>query len=234
LKVDILGMQKRSKRYSASLEGVDANRSYPSKEAIDLVKKTSTVKFDASVEVHVRLGIDPKQTDQSVRFAVKLPHGTGKKKRIAAFVTPAREAEAKGAGASLVGGEELIAKIKQTEKLDFDVAVAEPAMMKNLAAIAKILGTKGKMPSPKTGSVSPDITRMIQEIAGGKVESKNDDDGNIHQVVGKVSFETEKLEANLKAFMEALRAAKPKGAKQDFIRTVTLASSMGPGFRVSI
>ena len=227
-------MQKRSKGYRASLEGVDENRSYPSKEAIDLVKKTSTVKFDASVEVHVRLGIDPKQTDQSVRFAVKLPHGTGKKKRIAAFVTPAREAEAKGAGASLVGGEELIAKIKQTEKLDFDVAVAEPAMMKNLAAIAKILGTKGKMPSPKTGSVSPDITRMIQEIAGGKVESKNDDDGNIHQVVGKVSFETEKLEANLKAFMEALRAAKPKGAKQDFIRTVTLASSMGPGFRVSI
>jgi len=225
-------MIKHSKRYIKSVEGVDFAKAYEPKEAIELVKKTSTVKFDASVEVHAKLGIDPKQTDQNVRFAVSLPHGTGKKLRIAAFVTSAREAEAREAGADLVGGEELITEIKKSEKLDFDVAVAEPAMMKQLAAIAKTLGTKGKMPSPKTGTVSPDVGKAIKAIVSGRVEAKNDADGNIHQAIGKVSFDSAKLEENFKAFMEALRAAKPKGAKQEYIESVTLASSMGPGFRL--
>lgn len=225
-------MQHRSKRYRNSLKDLDLEKTYSVPEALELVRKTSTVKFDSSVEVHMRLGIDPKQTDQTVRFAVKLPHGTGKKKRIAAFVTAAKEAEAKAAGADLVGGDDLIAQIKQTEKLDFDVAVAEPAMMKNLAGIAKLLGTKGKMPSPKTGTVSPDVSKVIKDITGGKVEAKNDDNGNIHQSIGKASFDNQKLVDNFNAFLEALKSAKPKGAKQDFIRSVTVASTMGPGFKV--
>lgn len=225
-------MKHRSKRYKAVAQDKDAGKKYPITEAIELVKKSSNVKFDASVEVHAKLGIDPKQSDQIVRFAVQIPHGTGKKKRIAAFVTSSKEKEAREAGAEVVGGDDMIAEIKKTEKLDFDVAVAEPAMMKNLAPIAKILGTKGKMPSPKTGTVSPDVGKVIREIAGGKVEVKNDDSGNIHQIIGKVSFDTAKLEQNFKALIDALRAGKPKGAKQDYIMSIHLTSSMGPSFRV--
>lgn len=227
-------MKKRSKRYQQALKELDMQKKYPVSEALERVKQTSNVKFDASVEVHIRLGIDPKQTDQTVRFAVQLPAGTGKKKRIAAFVTPAKGAEAMEAGAAIVGGEELVQEIKQTEKIDFDVAVAEPSMMKSLAPIAKILGTKGKMPSPKTGTVSPDVAKVIAEIAGGKVEVKNDDSGNLHQVIGKVSFETTKLEENFKTLLDAVRAAKPKGAKQDYIRSIAVTSSMGSAFKVQV
>jgi len=227
-------MIKRSKRYRALVKEVDLEKLYPAAEAVQLVKKTSDVKFDASVEAHFKLNIDPKQTDQTVRFAVKLPYGTGKKKRIAAFVTPAKEQEAKDAGAEVVGGKELVDQIKSTEKLDFDIAVAEPAMMRDLAKIAKILGTKGKMPSPKTGTVTADIGKAIADIAGGKVDVKNDDSGNVHAVIGKVSFDEAKLLENFNALLEALKAAKPKAAPQDFILSATLSSSMGPGIKVSL
>lgn len=224
-------MNQRSKRYQAAAKGLDESKTYQLIEALEMAKKSSTVKFDATVEAHFRLGIDPKQTDQNVRFAVNLPKGTGKKKRVAAFVTPAREKEAKEAGADIVGGEELIKEIKKSEKLNFDVAIAEPAMMKNLAQIAKILGTKGKMPSPKTGTVTADIGRTIKQIAGGRVDVKSDDSGNIHQSIGKISFETGALKENFEALLAALKAAKPKNTKQEFIRSLTISSSMGPGFK---
>ncbi len=220
-----------SKRSKANLELVDKDKVYTAEEAIELAKKTATTKFNGSVEIHVRTAIEAKKTDQAIRGSVTLPHGTGKTKKIAAFVTEAREAEAKKAGAEIVGGEDLIKQIKETEKTDFDVAIAEPAMMAKLAGIAKILGTRGLMPNPKTGTVSDNIAGAISEIAGGKVNFKNDNTGNVHQIIGKTSFETTQLLENLKKFMEALHAAKPTTVKKQFVLTATLNSTMGPGIK---
>src|SRR3990172_4873110 len=165
----------RSKRYKELKASFDNKKSYSTEEAVDLVLKTSTTKFDGSVEVHFRLGIDPKKGDQMVRGTVALPHGTGKTKKVAAFVPANKEAEAKEAGAELVGGEELIAEIAKTGKIDFDIAVATPDMMPKLAKVAKILGPKGLMPSPKNETVTPNIKKAIDELRGGKVAFKNDD-----------------------------------------------------------
>ncbi len=224
-------MSNVSKRVKANAELVDKEKVYTAQEAIELVKKTSTTKFVGSIEVHIRTGIDAKKTDQAVRGTVTLPNGTGKTKRIAAFVTEAKEAEAKAAGASIVGGEELIKQIKETEKTDFDVAVAEPAIMAKLAQIAKILGTRGLMPNPKTGTVSENIAGAIKEIAGGKVNFKNDDSGNIHQIIGKTSFETDQLMANLKALMESVHASKPSSVKKVFVASLSMNATMGPGIK---
>jgi len=166
---------KIAKRVKANNELVDKEKVYSAEEAIELAKKTANTKFVGSIEVHIRTLIDAKKTDQAVRGTVSLPNGTGKSKKVAAFVTEAKEKEAKDAGATLVGGEELIKQIKEMEKTDFDVAVAEPAIMPKLAQIAKILGTRGLMPNPKTGTVSTNIGQTIKEIAGGKVNFKNDD-----------------------------------------------------------
>ncbi|MDI3496099.1 MAG: large subunit ribosomal protein [Patescibacteria group bacterium] len=212
----------------------DKNRQYPIKEAIEIVKKISTAKFDGAVEVHVNLGINTKKSDQQIRGAVNLPHGTGKTIKIAAFVSPENEKLAKDAGADFVGGEELIAEIKKTEKTDFQVAVAEPALMKNLAVIAKILGTRGLMPSPKNETVTPNIVKAISELKKGKVSFKNDDTGNLHAVIGKLSFSDEKLIENFQVFIEAVRRLKPSSAKGTFIKGITIASSMSHGVKVNI
>jgi len=163
-----------------------------------------------------------------------LVHGTGKSKKVAAFVSEAKEKEAKDAGAAIVGGEDLIKKIKETEKTDFDVAVAEPSMMPKLAQIAKIMGPRGLMPNPKTGTVSIDIGKVIKEIAGGKVDFKNDDSGNIHQIIGKSDFDSAKLLENFNGFIKAIQTSKPTTIKGQFIGSVTINATMGPGIRVKI
>lgn len=227
-------MAKLAKRVKANNGLVDINKVYSPEEAIELAKKTANTKFVGSIEVHVRTLIDAKKTDQAVRGTVSLPNGTGKTKRVAAFVTELKEKEAKEAGAVVFGGEELIKQIKETEKTDFDVAIAEPALMPKLAQIAKILGTRGLMPNPKTGTVGANIGAMIKEIAGGKVNFKNDDSGNLHQIIGKTNFDSAKLLENLKVLMKAVNESKPQTVKGQFISNVTINSTMGPGIRVKI
>lgn len=212
----------------------DKNKAYPIDEAVSIVKKVTTTKFDASLEVHFKLGINNKKSDQQIRGAVSLPHGTGKTVKIAAFVSPENEKEAKEAGADIVGGEDLVAEIKKTEKTDFQVAVAEPAMMRNLAMIAKILGTRGLMPSPKNDTVTPTPAKAIAELKKGKISFKNDDTGNLHAVIGKVSFEDAKLTENFKVILDTLKKMKPNSAKGVFIQGITIASSMSPGVKVSL
>ena len=225
---------KLAKRVKANSELVDKNKVYTAEEAVELAKKTANTKFVGSVEVHIRTGIDPKQTDQSVRGTVSLPFGTGKLKRVAAFVTDSKEKEAKEAGAVLVGGEELIKQIKETGKIEFDIAVSEPALMPKLAVIAKILGPKGVMPNPKTGTVGENVGKLVKEIAGGKVNYKNDDSGNIHQIIGKTNFESSQLVENLKALIGSIQSAKPSGVKGQYIVSVSMNSTMGPGIKLKV
>lgn len=227
-------MARIAKRVKANNELVDKTKVYSQEEAIELAKKTANTKFVGSIEVHIRTNIDAKKTDQAIRGTVNLPHGTGKTKKVAAFVTEAKEKEAKEAGAAVVGGEELIKKIKETEKTDFDVAVAEPALMPKLAQIAKILGTRGLMPNPKTGTVGANVGVIIKEIAGGKVNFKNDDSANIHQIIGKTNFETAKLAENLKAFCDAVTQSRPATFKGQLVASVTVNATMGPGIRVKM
>jgi len=212
----------------------DNTKSYNIAEAIVLAKQANRAKFDASIEVHFRLGIDPKKGDQQVRGAVSLPNGTGKTIKVAAFVTPAKEKEVKAAGADYVGGEELINEIKKTEKTDFQVAVAEPDMMKHLAQIAKILGTRGLMPSPKNDTVSANPAKAVEELKKGKISFKNDDTSNVHAVIGKMSFDDAKLMENFNVILETIRKAKPSSSKGIFIKNVSISSSMGAGVKVSV
>jgi len=212
----------------------DHAKTYSIEEAIELAKQAKTVKFDATLEVHFRLGIDPKKGDQQIRAAVSLPHGTGKTIKVAAFVTPNNDKAVRDAGADFVGGDDLIAEIKRTEKTDFQVAVAEPAIMKNLAQIAKILGTRGLMPSPKNETVSDNPAKMVAELKKGKVSFKNDDTSNVHVVIGKISFETKKLAENYQTILEAIKKAKPSTAKGIFIKNISLNSTMGPGIKIQL
>ena len=225
---------KQGKAQAEVRQLVDKTKTYVLTEALELVKKTSVTKFDASVEVHLRLGIDPRKGDQQIRGAVSLPHGTGKTVKVAAFVSPENEAAVKEAGANLVGGDELIEEIRKTEKTDFQVAVAEPALMRNLAVISKILGTRGLMPSPKNETVTTDPAKAVTELKKGKVSFKNDDTANLHVAIGKVSFSAEQLADNFQALMETIKKSKPSAAKGTYIKSVTICSSMGPGIRVSL
>ena len=213
---------------------VDKNKVYTIDEALALVKETSTVKFDASVEVHARLGVDISKSDQQIRATVSLPHGTGKSKSVAAFVGANDEKAAKEAGADFVYSEEDIKKIKDTGKIEFDIAVATPEMMPKMAQVAKVLGPKGLMPNPKTDTVGPDVKKLITELKKGKAAFKNDDTGNVHQAIGKVSFDTAKLRENFDAFMDALRKAKPSGSKGTYIKSLYITSSMGPSIKVDV
>ncbi len=225
---------KRSKRYQSLTKKVDKNKEYELEEALNLVKETGIAKFDASVEVHINLGINPKKSDQQVRTAFTLPNGTGKTKKIAAFVPPEKEKEAREAESDIVGGEELINQIKISGKIDFELAVAAPEMMPKMALIAKILGPRGLMPSPKNETITTNLKKTIGELKKGKVDFKNDDTGNIHQVIGKVSFSKNQLLENYNALINALKKAKPSAAKGTFIKSVSIASSMGPGIKIKL
>lgn len=210
---------------------MDKNKIYPVQEAVKFLKENKTAKFDESVEIHIKTNIDPKKGEQQVRGTVILPHGTGKSKKIA-VITSVAEKEAKEAGADIVGGEEMIEKIGK--KINFDVLVATPEMMPKLAKIAKILGPKGLMPNPKTETVTTKIKETVEALKKGKAAFKNDDTGNIHQVVGKASFSEEKLVENINTFISSIEKAKPSGLKGKFIASVTVCSTMGQGIKISV
>lgn len=213
---------------------VDKNKVYALPEAIALVKETGAVKFDATVELHANLGIDVKKSDQQIRATVALPHGTGKTKTVAAFVSANDEKKARDAGADFIYMEEDIKAIKDTGKIEFEIAVATPEMMPKLAVAARVLGPKGLMPNPKTGTVDSDIAKIIKELKRGKIAFKNDDTANVHMPVGKLSFSPEQLKENLDAALESLRRAKPNGAKGTYIKGLYLTSSMGPSVKIAI
>ncbi len=212
----------------------DKNKTYPIAEAIKLAKEAGHEKFDASVEVHFKLGIDPAKGDQQVRGTASLPHGIGKVVRIAAFVEPANEAAVKAAGADIICNEEKIAEIKKTEKTDFDLAIAEPSMMKKMGMIAKILGTRGLMPSPKNDTVTDDPAKAVTEFKKGKLSFKNDNTANIHLIIGKKSFDDVKLTENYQAILEIIKKSKPSAAKGTFVRGITVCTSMGAGVKVQV
>ncbi len=222
----------KSKKYKEAAAKIDKSKAYSIDEAIKLVKDTSITTFDASVEVHIRLGIDPKKGEQAVRSNVILPHGTGKTKKVAVFC----ENEKAAKGADIIGNEDTIKKIISSGKIDFDVAIATPEMMKKLAGAAKILGPRGLMPSPKAGTVvaEKDLSQAIDEIKKGKVNFKNDDTANVHQSLGKVSWDDKKIKENYEAFIDAVVKAKPTAAKGIYVKSINLASSMGPSVKINL
>ena len=222
----------KGKKYSDSLKLIDRTKQYDPEEAIELVKQTAKAKFDETIEISVRLGVDPRHADQQVRGAVVLPHGTGKTVRVLAFVKENRIEEAKAAGADLIADDEIIKKI-QGGWFEFDACVATPDMMGVVGRLGRILGPKGLMPNPKSGSVSPDVTRMISDIKAGKVEYRVDKTAIIHCPVGKASFDSAKLTENLRTLMEAIIKAKPAAAKGAYIKSAVLSSTMGPGIKLN-
>lgn len=221
------------KKYRAALEKLQGKENCGLDEAVQLLKETSTTKFDSTCEIHMRLGIDPTHADQLVRSTIVLPHGTGKTTRVIAFVPDNKVKEALDAGAIKAGKEDLIEEITKGF-MDFDIAVATPDVMKDLGKIAKTLGTKGLMPNPKAGTVTPTPGETIKEIAGGRVEYRTDKQGQIHQIFGKASFTEEQLKENLRTFVKAVVDAKPSAVKGQFIKNLSVATSMGPGIRLDV
>ena len=226
-------MAKAGKKYQEACKLVEAGKLYTAAEAMDLVKKTATAKCDESIELHVRLGVDPKYPDQQVRGAIVLPNGTGKTKRVLVFAKGEKVKEAEAAGADFVGSDEIVQKI-QGGWLDFDVAVATPDMMGTVGRLGKILGPRGLMPNPKLGTVTMDLQKAISEVKAGKVEYRTDKAGNVHVVIGKASFDAEKLQQNFQALMDTLIRVKPAAAKGQYIRSVTVSATMGPGVPVQL
>lgn len=226
-------MAKRGKKYQESLKLVDRSKQYDLGEAIELVQKTAVANFDETIELAVRLGVDPRHADQQVRGTVVLPHGTGRTERILVFAKGDKLKEAQEAGADYAGGEELVQKIQQENWFDFDVVVATPDMMGVVGRIGRILGPKGLMPNPKAGTVTFDVAQAVEEIKAGKVEYRVDKAAIINVPIGKKSFGTEKLTENLKTLMSAIIKSKPAAAKGRYLRSVTVASTMGPGIRIN-
>jgi large subunit ribosomal protein L1 len=224
-------MKKVGKKFRAAREAVPADRSFTIEDAIPLVQKVKFAKFDETVEMSLRLGVDPKHADQMVRGTVVLPHGLGKSKRVLAIAGGEKQKEAQDAGADVVGGEEMVEKI-QGGFMDFDAVVATPDMMRAVGRLGKVLGPRGLMPNPKTGTVTTDIAKAVREIKAGKVEFRVDKTGIIHAPVGKTSFPSASLIANAHALDESIVKAKPSAAKGKYLRSVTLSSTMGPGVRV--
>ncbi len=222
----------RGKRYVDAAKLVDPGKVYEPAEALQLVKETARAKFDETVEVAVRLGVDPRHADQVVRGAVVLPHGTGKKVRVLVFAKGEKAKEAEAAGADYVGAEDLVSRI-QDGWLEFDAAVATPDMMGLVGRLGKILGPRGLMPNPKTGTVTFDVANAVKEIKAGKIEYRTDKAGVVHAPIGKASFPTESLQENFQALMEAIVRSKPEGAKGQYIKSVTVSATMGPGIRVN-
>jgi large subunit ribosomal protein L1 len=225
---------KHGKKYSDAAKLVDRASLYEANEAIGLVKKTATAKFDETVEVHIRTGCDGRHADQQVRGAVVLPNGTGKTVRVLVFAKGEKLNEAEAAGADFVGGDELIPRIQNDGWFDFDVVVATPDMMGVVGRLGKVLGPKGLMPNPKAGTVTMDVTKAVQDIKAGKIEYRLDKANIIHVPVGKASFSEEKLAENFNALMDAILKAKPSALKGQYIKSVTLACTMGPGVKVSV
>lgn len=225
-------MPKHGKKYQEAAKLIDAEAFYEANEAIDLVKKSATAKFDETVDVAVRLGVDPRKQDQNVRGVVVLPHGTGKTKRVLVFAKGDKAKEAEAAGADFVGDQDLINRIQQGW-FDFDVCVATPDMMSEVGKLGRLLGGKGLMPNPKAGTVTFDVTKAVQEIKAGKIEYRLDKAGQIHAPIGKVSFDAEKLQENFKALIDALNRAKPAAAKGIYLKNVAVSSTMGPSVRVN-
>lgn len=224
---------KHGKKYVDGAKLVERSRLYDTEEALDLCIKTGTAKFDETVEVHVKLGVDGRHADQQVRGAIVLPHGTGKSVRVLAICKPEKEEEARNAGADFVGGNDMIQKIQSEGWMDFDVVVTTPDMMGMVGRLGKVLGPRGLMPNPKAGTVTPDIARAITEAKAGKIEYRLDKTNIIHCVIGKVSFGAEKLEENFNALLDAIVKAKPAASKGQYIRSCVVAATMGPGVRVN-
>lgn len=224
-------MQKHGKKFNKAAEAVEDGKKYSVTEACELVKKTATAKFDETVEVAVKLGVDPRHADQMIRGAVVLPSGTGKSKRVAVFCRGDKQQAAKDAGADLVGAEDLVEQV-QGGMLDFDVAIASPDMMALVGRLGRVLGPRGLMPNPKTGTVTPDVAKAVSDSKGGKIEYRTERSGIVHAPIGKASFEPSALEANLVTVIDALNRAKPASAKGTYMQSVTVSCTMGPGIRV--
>lgn len=224
---------KRGKKYLESLKLVDRTKLYEPAEAMDLVQKTARAKFDETVEAHIKLGVDSRHADQQVRGAVVLPHGTGRTVRVLVFAKGEKATEAEQSGADYVGAEDLVAKIQNENWFDFDVVVATPDMMGIVGRLGRVLGPKGLMPNPKAGTVTMDIAKAIADIKAGKIEYRLDKTNIIHCPIGKVSFGTEKLLDNFRTLLDAIIKAKPAAAKGQYLKSVTVASTMGPGIRIN-
>ena len=225
---------KRGKRYAEAAKTIDRSVLYDAPEAISLVKKAASAKFDETIEAHIRTGCDGRHADQQIRGAVVLPHGTGKTVRILVFAKGPKADEALAAGADFVGAEELIPKIQNEGWLGFDVVVATPDMMGVVGRLGKTLGPKGLMPNPKAGTVTMDVTKAVKDIKAGKIEYRLDKSNIIHVPIGKASFSEEQLEQNFNALMEAIMKARPSAVKGQFLRSITLSSTMGPGVKVNV
>ena len=225
-------MKKYGKKYVEASKKVDKNKAYTIDEAVKLVKETSTTKFDSTVEVAIKLNIDAKKSDQQLRGSLKLPNGTGKSKTILVLAKGSQATEAKNAGADFVGDVDMIEKIEKENWFDYDVIVATPEMMPLLGKVGKLLGPKGLMPNPKTGTVTPNVAKAIEDIKSGMVAFKNDSYGNVHMIIGKVSFDAKKIAENLDFAIKSIAKLKPATVKGQFIQNITVSSTMGPGIKV--